>query len=198
MCAIYKPANLFGRMQAPLNPERKTVFLKSMLRTAAAAIIASLMICLLVNCTQNAMDKAIIARTDSLFINAKSVHTVTTLINHNFLSPGHKKTQYKIEYINETWPDTISRVQANKLLALKDLHAGFEKALSISQSLQQRSLLQLQQLNKLNQQINSGALTEESLYQYLTFEIKCADSLNRALDTLVKRSIELSCKSQSL
>ena len=124
--------------------------------------------------------------------------TVTKLISDNFLLPGLKKVQYKMEYINETWPDTITTAQAEKLIILKNTGIGFEELVSMSKELENQSGKQLEQLKKLNGEINSGSLTNDNLMQYLTFESTCADSLNMALDTLVKKSIMLSCKSQAL
>ncbi len=152
----------------------------------------------LTSCGPDSTQKAIAAKADSLFISVRCVKTVTQLITNNFLLPGQKKTQYKMEYINETWPDTITQTQANKLISLKNLHLGYEKLVTISNGLQTQSIQQLEQLKKLNEEINSGSSGNENLLQYLTFESKCADTLNKVLDTLVKKSIELSCKNQSL
>ena len=156
------------------------------------------LISLLISCGPDNTQKAIASKADSLLISVGCVKTVTQLITTNFLLPGQKKTQYKMEYIKETWPDTITKVQANRLLALENLGRGYEKLVSISSGLQVQSIQQLEQLKKLNDEINSGASGNENLVQYLTFESKCADTLNRVLDTLVKKSIELSCKNQSL
>jgi len=153
---------------------------------------------LLLSCGPDAAQKAIEAKADSLFINVRCVSTVTGLITTNYLLPGQKKVAYKMEYIRETWPDTITRAQATKLTSLQDVSNGYEKLLATSKGLQLQSAQQLEQLKKLNGEINTGALGKEDLRQYLTFESKCADTLNRVLDTLVKRAIELSCKSQSL
>jgi hypothetical protein len=153
---------------------------------------------LLISCGPDNNQEAIVAKADSLFISVRCVKTVTQLITANFLLPGQKKTQYKMEYINETWPDTITKTQANRLISLETLSRGYQKLVDISSGLQVQSVRQLEQLKKLNDEINSGASGNENLMQYLTFESKCADTLNRVLDTLVKKSIELSCKNQSL
>lgn len=162
------------------------------------ATIFSMLISLMISCGPDNTQKAIAAKADSLFISIRCVKTVTQLITSNFLLPGQKKTQYKMEYINETWPDTITQSQANRLIALENLSKGYEKLVGISSGLQAQSIQQLEQLKKLNDEINSGSSGNENLLQYLTFESKCADTLNRVLDTLVKKSIELSCKNQSL
>lgn len=161
------------------------------------AVFASLLF-MQAACRRDAAEQEMMAKADSLLINVRCITTVTGLINNNFLLPGQKRTQYKIEYIQETWPDTITPVQAGKLITLKELTQGFDHLLAISKGLQTRSVQQLEQLKKLNQTIISGALSSENTLQYLNFESKCADTLNRVLDTLVKRSIDLSCRSQSL
>lgn len=142
--------------------------------------------------------KAITERIDSLCINLRCVSTSASQIARDYLLPGQKKAGFKMEYIKETWPDTITRAQAQRLALIQDMNLGYEKLLVISKDLQQQSVRQLEQLKKLNDEINAGRLNEENIAQYLTFESKCADTLNKVLDTLVKRSIELSCKSQSL
>jgi allophanate hydrolase subunit 1 len=119
-------------------------------------------------------------------------------LTRDYLLPGRKKTEFKMEYIREAWPDTITSAQAQRLALIQDMSQGYEKLLAISKDLQEQSGRQLEQLKKLNDEINAGRLGEENLVQYLTFESKCADTLSKVLDTLVKRSIELSCKSQSL
>jgi hypothetical protein len=151
----------------------------------------------LCSCGGDPARQALAARADSLFISVRCVRTVTSLISDNFLVPGQKKAQYRIEYINETWPDTITSAQALKLVNLKTLGLGFDKLVSATRSLQSLSEKQLEQLKKLNHEINNGAISNEDLLQSITFEGRCADTLNRVLDTLVKKSIELSCKSQS-
>lgn len=152
----------------------------------------------LASCGAGATQKTVVERADSLYISVRCVRTVTGLITDNFLLPGQKRTRYKMDYINETWPDTITPVQARKIKGLQDIDKGFDHLVDISKGLQDRSARQLEQLKKLNDEIDSGLASNEDLLQYLTFERKCADTLNRVLDTLVKRSIELSCKSQSL
>jgi len=152
----------------------------------------------LTSCTQGESQKVLLGRADSLYISVRCVSTVTALIADNFLVPGQKKVKYKMEYINETWPDTITPSQARKLIDLKDLDTGFEKLVQVTKGLRERSATQLEQLKKLNYEINSGISGKDDLLQYLTFESKCADTLNRVLDTLVKRSVELSCKSLAL
>lgn len=154
--------------------------------------------CMLSSCGADAARQALAARADSLFISVRCVKTVTTLISDNFLVPGQKKAQFRIEYINETWPDTITPVQALKLVNLKNLGVGFAELCGTSKNLQALSEKQLAQLKKLNNEINSGNLSNTDLLQSITFEARCADTLKSALDTLVKRSIELSCRSQSL
>lgn len=152
----------------------------------------------LFSCVPDAAQQRNAASADSLYISVRSVSTVSGLIDNNFLLPGQKRTQYKLEYISETWPDTITPAQANKLVSLTSLSENYNHLLSLNRSLHEKSLRQLEQLKKLNQAINSGVLDPENTLQYLNFESKCADTLNRVLDTLVKRSIDLSCKSLSL
>jgi hypothetical protein len=149
------------------------------------------------SCGNDPARQALAARADSLFISVRCVRTVTSLIADNFLVPGQKKAQYRIEYINETWPDTITRAQALKLVNLKNLGLGFDKLVGTTRNLQSLSEKQLQQLKKLDHEIHNGVISNEDLLRSITFEAKCADTLNRVLDTLVKKSIELSCKSQS-
>ncbi len=153
---------------------------------------------ILTSCGGGMAQRTVVERADSLFISVRCVRTVTGLITDNFLLPGQKRTRYKMDYINETWPDTITPVHARKIASLQDIDKGFDDLVGISKGLQERSAHQLEQLKKLNDEINTGISSNEDLLQYLTFERKCADTLNRVLDTLVKRSIELSCKSQSL
>ena len=112
------------------------------------------------------------------------------------LVPAQKKLQYKMDYINETYPDTITRSQAEKLIVIKESYAGYNSLILTARALQKQSAAQLLQISKLNNEISKGK--EENMIQYITFENKCADTLNAVLDTLVKRSIELGCKMQSL
>jgi len=169
-----------------------------LLRFLKIFILLPALLIWLVSCAPNEAQKPMQVKADSLDINLRCMKTVTKLISDNFLLPGYKKVQYKIEYISETWPDTITTTQAAKITNLKNMGTGFEELVNISKELQLQSTVQLEQLKKLNNQINSGAVNSEQALQYLTFESKCADTLNRVLDTLVKKSIMLSCKSQSI
>lgn len=149
------------------------------------------------SCSPSRPAEGLAPRIDSLFVKLRCTHTLTQLIQNNYILSGQKKVRYKMEYIRETWPDTITRAQAAKIIYLKDLGIGYEELANMSRSLGEQANLQLEQLKKLNTAIATGA-DADSLRQYLNFESKCADTLSMALDTLVKRSIELSCKSQSL
>lgn len=150
---------------------------------------------LFAGCGQNANQKMITAKADSLFIRVRCMKTVSELIEGNLLIPTQKKLQYKIDYINETYPDTISKMQAEKLIQIKDAEQNYDSLILTTKELQKQSAIQLEQVIKLNSEIGKGK--NENILQYLTFESKCADSLNLVLDLIIKRSIELSCKSQT-
>ena len=100
-----------------------------------------------------------------------------------------------MDYINETYPDTITKAQAEKIMQIKDVYLNYNDLIVTTKELQKQSALQLEQVSKLNAEI--GKINEENILQYLTFENKCADSLNVVLDALIKKSIELGCKTQS-
>ena len=136
------------------------------------------------------------AKADSLFIKVRCVKTVSELIETTLLVPAQKKLQFKIEYINETYPDTITKTQAEKIVRIKDIYDGYESLIAVTKQLQKESVLQLEQVTKLNSEIDKGK--DENMLQYLTFESKCADTLNKVLDNIIKRSIDLGCKSQNI
>jgi len=146
-------------------------------------------------CAPSSNEKMILAKSDSLFIRVRCVKTVSELIENTLLIPMQKKLQYKIDYIIETYPDTITKTQAEKIIQIKNVHDSYDGLILTSKELQKRSALQLLQVKKLNSEIGRGK--DENTLQYLTFENKCADSLNIVLNALIKKSIELSCKSQS-
>ena len=151
---------------------------------------------LLQSCGAGADQKIILGKADSLFIRVRCVKTVSELIEKTLLLPSQKKMQFKMEYINETYPDTITKTQAEKIMLVKNLYQNYEVLIGITKQIQKQSVLQLQQISKLNSEINKGG--DENLLQYLTFENKCADTLSGALDALIKKSIELGCKSQNV
>lgn len=101
-----------------------------------------------------------------------------------------------MDYMNETYPDTITRQQAEKMIVLKETTGDYELLLQTLKDLQKRSDLQLTQVTKLNAGVSR--IKEEELMQYISFENKCADTLNTALNVIIKKTIELACKSQSL
>jgi hypothetical protein len=138
----------------------------------------------------------ILAKADSLFIKVRCVKTVSELIETTLLVPTQKKLQFKIEYINETYPDTITKTQAERIVRIKDIYDGYESLIAVTKQLQKESVLQLEQVTKLNSEIGKGK--DENMLQYLTFESKCADTLNKVLDNIIKRSIDLGCKSQNI
>ena len=140
--------------------------------------------------------KIISAKADSLFIRVRCVKTVSELIETTLLVPAQKKLQYRIEYINETYPDTITKKQAEKIMCIRDIFQNCESLIVITRQLKKQSIAQLEQIKKLNAEIISGK--DENMLQYLTFENKCADTLNRVLDTLIKKTVELGCRSQNL
>ena len=150
---------------------------------------------LLQACGPGANQKMIAAKSDSLFIRVRCLKTVSELIESTLLIPSQKKLQYKMDYINETYPDTITKAQAEKIMQIKDVYLNYNDLIVTTKELQKQSALQLEQVSKLNAEI--GKINEENILQYLTFENKCADSLNVVLDALIKKSIELGCKTQS-
>ncbi len=150
---------------------------------------------LFLSCGQDAKQKMILTKADSLYIRVRCVKTVSELIENTLLIPAHKKMQYKIDYINETYPDTITKTQAEKLIQIKNTEQNYNSLILTTKELQKQSALQLTQVTKLNAEIARGK--DENMLQYLTFEIKCADTLNSVLDNIIKKSIELSCKSQT-
>lgn len=152
----------------------------------------------LFSCGPGTEQKSMVMRADSLFMNLRCVNSVVKLIHTNYLVPGEKKVRYKLEYIDETWPDTITGQQANKLINLKKLGADYEQLGLLCKKMEQQSAMQLEQLKKLNAEIISGRQNADNLLQYLTFESRSADTLQLMLDSLVKKSIELNCKSYSL
>lgn len=151
---------------------------------------------LLQSCGGGADQKALGSKADSLFIKVRCIKTVTELIEKSLLLPAQKKLQYKIDYINETWPDTLSPAQAQKILMIKDTWQNYQMLISAMQQLQKQSGLQLEQVNKLSADIGKGR--GQNMLQYLTFEGRCADTLNSALDTLIKKAIQLGCISQNI
>ncbi|HWY36952.1 MAG TPA: hypothetical protein VNY73_00235 [Bacteroidia bacterium] len=136
------------------------------------------------------------ARVDSLFIKVRCVKTVSGLIETSLLVPAHKKLRYKIDYINETYPDTVTPAQAEKMMLIKDTYRGYELLISTARQLQKRSAMQLEQVSRLSAEISKGK--DENMHQYLTFESQCTDTLNRVLDELIKRSVDLGCKAQNI
>ncbi|MGZ3862016.1 MAG: hypothetical protein ACXVPN_06795 [Bacteroidia bacterium] len=154
------------------------------------------LIFLLQSCGEGADQKTISMKADSLLIRVQCVKTVSELIEKTMLIPSIKKLEYKMEYINETYPDTITRPQAEKIIRLKNACRDYESLLKTTRSLQQQSQIQLLQVNKLNGEIKSGK--DENMLQYLTFEGKCADTLNIVLDAVIKKSIDLGCYSKNL
>ena len=157
--------------------------------------VAPALMMLLQACGLGANEKMITAKADSLFIRVRCVKTVSELIENTLLVPAQKKLQYKIDYINETYPDTITKVQAQKIISIKSVFLSYNELIGITKELQKQSSTQLLQVSKLRAEI--GKEKEENVLQYLTFENKCADTLTSALDVLVKKAIELGCKSQS-
>jgi hypothetical protein len=151
---------------------------------------------MLQSCGAGAEQKIISVKADSLFIRVRCVKTVCELIETTLLLPTQKKLQNKMEYISETYPDTISNAQAKKILRIKDISESYDALILVSRQLQKQAVLQLEQVSKLNTEIAKGK--NENIMQYLTFENKCADTLNTVLDALVKKSIELGCKSQGV
>lgn len=150
---------------------------------------------LLQACGPGANQKMISDKADSLYIRVRCVKTVSELIENTLLIPAQKKLQYKIDYINETYPDTITKTQAEKIILIKDVYQRYNTLILTTKQLQKQSSIQLLQVSKLNVEIDNGK--EENMLQYLTFEGKCADTLNTVLDALIKKSIELGCKAQS-
>lgn len=151
---------------------------------------------ILQSCGMGADQKLVSMKADSLLVRVQCVKTVSGLIEKTLLVPSIKKLEYKIEYINETYPDTITRAQAEKIVRIKNAYADYETLLKTTRALQQQSAMQLLQVNKLNGEIKSGK--DENMLQYLTFEGKCADTLNSILDAVVKKSIDLGCYSKNL
>ncbi|MGZ3903058.1 MAG: hypothetical protein ACXVC6_05155 [Bacteroidia bacterium] len=151
---------------------------------------------MLQSCGMGADQKLISMKADSLLIRVQCVKTVSELIEKTLLVPTIKKLEYKMDYINETYPDTITKAQAEKILRIKNAYADYESLLKITRALQQQSATQLLQVSKLNGEIKDGK--DENMIQYLTFEGKCADTLNGILDAVVKKSIDLGCYSKNL
>ena len=108
-------------------------------------------------------------KADSLLIKVQCVKTVSELIEKTLLLPSLKKLQYKIEYINETYPDTITKLQAEKIVRIKNTCLDYEALLKTTHALQRQSTTQLLQVNKLTGEIKDG---KENMLQYLTFEGK--------------------------
>ena len=150
---------------------------------------------LLQSCGKGINQKMILAKADSLYIRVRCVKTVSELIENTLLVPAQKKLQYKIDYINETYPDTITKTQAEKIMQIKEVFQDYNALILTTKEVQKQSATQLLQVSKLNGEIAKGK--EENTLQYLTFENKCADTLNIVLDALIKKSIELGCKTQT-
>lgn len=151
---------------------------------------------MLQSCGPGADQKMISAKADSLLIRVQCVKTVSELIEKSMIVPAIKKLEYKIDYINETYPDTITKAQAEKIVRIKNACRDYEVLLKTIKALQVQSHTQLLQVNRLNSEIKNGK--DENMLQYLTFENKCADTLNSVLDAVIKKSIDLGCYSKNL
>src|ERR1035437_9783728 len=111
---------------------------------------------LLQACGSGANQKMISAKADSLYIRVRCVKTVSELIENTLLIPAQKKLQYKIDYINETYPDTITKTQAEKIIQIKDVYQSYEGLIFTTKQLQKQSAMQLSQVSKLNAEIGKG------------------------------------------
>lgn len=155
-------------------------------------LLAPALLGLLQSCSPGTGQKSLEARADSLYIRVRCIQTLSGSIEHVLLAPSLKKLAYRIEYINETYPDTISKSEAEKLMQIKSMHEYFSRLAETSRELQQRSALQLVQVSKLHAEI--ARRKNEDMDHYINYENKCADTLHAVLDSLIRRSVEMGCR----
>jgi hypothetical protein len=183
---------MWKQVLCPFRKPKKCTFNSALRISSKILLLLFAFIIALQSCSPGAGQKNLEARADSLYIRVRCIQTLSGSVEQVLLAPSLKKLTYRIEYINETYPDTISKADAEKLVQLKSMYEHYTRLIGTSRELQQRSALQLLQVSKLGAEL--AQRRSENMDECINYENRCADTLHAVLDSLIKRSVEMGCK----